>query len=71
MSVSDPEDDRKVIRLVAKVSIAGPGGEESVRAKVDTGADRTTVDRELAARLKLGLTGSKVMVKTLGGSHKL
>lgn len=62
---------KQVVRLVAKVLIAGPGGEESVKAKVDTGADRTTVDRELAAKLKLDPTGSMVKVKALGGSHKL
>jgi hypothetical protein len=62
---------KQIVRLVAKVSIAGPGGEETVKAKVDTGADRTTVDRELAAKLKLGPTGSKVRVKTLGGRQNL
>jgi hypothetical protein len=54
---------KRVVRLVQRVVVAGPGGEESVRAKVDTGADRTTVDELLAARLKLVPTGSKVAVK--------
>jgi hypothetical protein len=60
---------KQVVRLVARVTINGPGGEESVRAKIDTGADRTTVDGELAAKLKLETTGSKVKVKAMGGSH--
>jgi hypothetical protein len=68
--VAEAAAEKRVVRLVAKVLIAGPGGEETVRAKVDTGADRTTVDRELAAKLKLGSTGSKVLVKTLGGSNR-
>jgi len=55
--------------LVARVTVNGPGGEESVRAKVDTGADRTTVDRELAAKLRLDPTGSNVKVKAMGGSQ--
>lgn len=59
------------MRLVARVTIKGPGGEESVKAKIDTGADRTTVDRVLAAKLKLGATGSKVFVKTFDGGHML
>ena len=59
----------QVVRLVVRVTVRGPGGEESVRAKVDTGADRTTVDRELASKLKLDPTGSKVKVKALGGSQ--
>jgi hypothetical protein len=54
---------KKVVRLVQRVIVAGPGGEESVRAKVDTGADRTTVDKVLAAKLKLVPTGSKVTIK--------
>ena len=61
--------EKQVVRLVARVTINGPGGEESVRAKVDTGADRTTVDGELAAKLKLETTGSKVKVKAMGGRH--
>jgi hypothetical protein len=60
-----------VVRLVARVMISGPGGEESVRAKVDTGADRTTVSDELARRLKLPSTGSKVTVKVSAGSQKV
>jgi hypothetical protein len=55
--------EKKVVRLVQRVKVAGPGGEESVRAKVDTGADRTTVDKTLASRLKLVGTGSKVTIK--------
>jgi hypothetical protein len=62
---------KKVVRLIARVLISGPGGEESVRAKIDTGADRTTIDRELAVRLKLGPTGSKVTVKASAGSQRL
>lgn len=65
------EAGKRIVRLVARVIIAGPGGEESVKAKVDTGADRTTVDRELATKLKLDSTGSKVRVKALGGSQLL
>jgi hypothetical protein len=67
----DAPQDKKVVRLVARVLIAGPGGEESVRAKVDTGADRTTVSNELARRLKLSPTGSKVTVKVSAGSQKV
>lgn len=67
--MSQVPQGKKVIRLVARVVIGGPGGEESVRAKVDTGADRTTVSRELAKRLKLTPTGSMVTVKVSAGSQ--
>jgi hypothetical protein len=69
--VAEAPAEKRTIRLVARVTIAGPGGEESVRAKVDTGADRTTVDRELAAKLKLDPTGSNVRVKAMGGRQLL
>jgi len=62
---------KKVVRLVQRVVVAGPGGEESVRAKVDTGADRTTVDKVLAARLKLPHTGAKVAVKASASGRRI
>jgi hypothetical protein len=62
---------KKVIRLVQRVKVAGPGGEESVRAKVDTGADRTTVDEGLATRLRLVPTGSKVTIKASAAGRRV
>jgi hypothetical protein len=56
--------------LSERIWIKGPGGEEKVRAKVDTGADRTTVDKDLAERL-LGPTLSKVILKASAGSQRL
>jgi len=64
-------EEKKVVRLVQRVVVTGPGGEESVRAKVDTGADRTTVDKALAARLRLVPTGSKVAVKASAAGSKV
>ena len=57
--------------MVQRVIVTGPGGDESVRAKVDTGADRTTVDKVLAARLRLVPTGSKVAVKASTAGNKV
>jgi hypothetical protein len=68
--VSEATPEKKVIRLVVRVLISGPTKEESVKAKVDTGADRTTVSRELAQRLGLRPTGSKITVK-LSAGHKI
>lgn len=67
----EASQEKKVVRLVQRVLVAGPGGEESVRAKVDTGADRTTVDKVLAARLRLVPTGSKVAVKASAAGKKV
>lgn len=62
---------KKVVRLVEKVTVKGPGGEEKVRAKVDTGADRTTIDRHLADRLKLGPATSKVTIKASANGQRV
>lgn len=64
-------EGKKVVRLVEKVTVKGPGGEEKVRAKVDTGADRTTVDRRLAERLKLGPILSQVTIKASAEGRKV
>ena len=68
---AEASQEKKVVRLVQRVLVAGPGGEESVRAKVDTGADRTTVDKVLAARLRLVPTGSKVAVNASAAGRKV
>jgi hypothetical protein len=62
---------KKVVRLVQRVIVGGPAGEESVRAKVDTGADRTTIDEVLAARLKLVPTGSVVTIKASAAGRRV
>lgn len=45
---------RKIIGIIQEVVVRGPAGEARVRAKVDTGAARTTLDTEIAKRLGLG-----------------
>jgi len=67
----EASEGKKVVRLVQRVIVTGPGGDESVRAKIDTGADRTTVDKVLAARLRLVPTGSKVAVKASVAGNKV
>ncbi|OGS64817.1 MAG: hypothetical protein A3K59_00635 [Euryarchaeota archaeon RBG_19FT_COMBO_69_17] len=47
-------EGRKVLRIVERVLVAGPAGRVSVLAKIDTGATRTSLDTDLAARLGLG-----------------
>jgi hypothetical protein len=62
---------KRIVHLVERVTVSGPGGEESVRAKIDTGADRTTVDDDLAERLKLGPALSKVTIKLSAAGRKV
>ena len=67
----ETQGPKKVIRLSERIWIKGPGGEEKVWAKVDTGADRTTVDRDLAERLKLGPALSRITLKASAGGQRL
>lgn len=53
---------RKIIRLVQRVLVVGPGGEESVRAKVD---------KVLATKLRLVPTGSKVTIKASAAGQRV
>ena len=69
--MSEAFPGKQIVRLVARVVISGRHRQERVKAKVDTGADRTTVSRELARRLRLRPTGSKVTVKVSAGSKKV
>src|SRR5213593_1270070 len=46
--------DRRVIGVIERVIVRGKRGAVKVVAKVDTGASRTTVDTDIAARAGLG-----------------
>ena len=46
--------ERKAIAVVEEVTVIGPKGRIPVLARIDTGASRTTLDTELAARAGLG-----------------
>lgn len=62
---------KSVVRLVEKITVRGPGGEERVRAKIDTGADRTTVDKVLAEQLKLGPALSRITIRASAAGQRV
>jgi hypothetical protein len=62
-------ENRKVIGLVEEIIIKGTLGEKKVKAKIDTGADRTSVDSEIAAEIGLGPIHKTIKVKS-GTSEK-
>lgn len=68
-----PEKDvrsrRKTIGVIEEVIVRGPSGEIHVRAKVDTGATRTTLDTELARRLGLGPVLRHVRTRAAAAEH--
>lgn len=51
------------IGVVEDVTLVGPKGSIRVRARIDTGAARTTVDTDLAARAGLGPVVRRVRVR--------
>ena len=57
---------RHIIGLVEAIVIEGPEKAEKVKAKMDTGADRTALDARLARKLGLGPTLRMIRTRTAG-----
>jgi hypothetical protein len=55
---------RRVIGIIQEVLVRGPGGEIQVRAKIDTGASRTSLDTALAKKLGLGPVERRVHTRS-------
>lgn len=60
---------RRIIGVIQEVVVRGPAGELRVRAKVDTGAARTTLDTDLAKRLSLGPVLRHVRTRAAAADH--
>ena len=60
---------RTIVPIVCSVVLIGERGQEEVPAKVDTGAIRTSVDTDLAARVGLGPTTATVKVRTASSAQ--
>jgi hypothetical protein len=57
-------DKRDIIGLIEEITIKGSKGEKKIDAKIDTGADRTSIDAELAAEVGLGPIHDTIKVKS-------
>lgn len=55
---------KKIIGLVEDVTILGSQGKTELKAKVDTGASRSSVDSKIAEKIGLDPTVSSVRVKS-------
>jgi hypothetical protein len=67
-----PDTDREaktVIGVVCHVVITGNHREETVLAKIDTGASRTSVDVDLAAQVGLGPVTDTVKIRAASSNH--
>ncbi len=57
---------RHIIGPVEAIVVEGPEKAEKVKAKMDTGADRTAIDARLATRLGLGPTLRMISIRAAG-----
>lgn len=61
--------DKIIIGLVEKVLIIGKKAKKIVKAKIDTGATKSSIDSLLAETLGLGPILKSKIVKTVHGKH--
>ncbi len=61
--------NRTIMPIVCSVVLIGERVQEEVTAKVDTGASRTSVDRDLAARVGLGPGTDTVKVRAASSAQ--
>ena len=61
-------DGKIVVGLTEKVHVHNGKGRNSVIAKIDTGATKSSIDTNLAAKLKLGPVIKSKLVKSAHGS---
>ena len=50
--------------MIEEVTLRGPSGEIQVRAKIDTGATRTSIDTDLAKKIGLGPVERRVRTRS-------
>ena len=61
--------ERRVIGIIESVTVRGKRGDVKVQAKIDTGASRTTVDTDIAARAGLGPVLGTVRIRQSISRH--
>ncbi len=61
--------DGKIVGIIELVTVKGKKGMKTVKAKLDTGTDRTCVDYDLAAEVGLGPLVDTIKVRSASGSR--
>ena len=62
------KEKKKIIGLTEPVILIGESKRKKVVAKIDTGADKSSIDMNLAAELKLGPVVKTSLIKSASGS---
>ena len=65
----DIQPKRRIIGVIEEVTLRGPNGDILVRARIDTGATRTSVDTDLAKRLGLGPVERRIRTRSAAAEH--
>jgi hypothetical protein len=61
--------DGKIVGIIELVTVKGKKGMKTVKAKLDTGTDRTCVDYNLAAEVGLGPLVDTIKVRSTSGNN--
>ncbi len=61
--------DGKIVGIIELVTVKGKKGMRTVKAKLDTGTDRTCVDYNLAAEVGLGPLVDTIKVRSASGKN--
>lgn len=61
--------EKRIVGAIEPVTVRGRTGSQRVLAKIDTGASRTTIDLELAAKVGLGPVMDTVRVRAAISEH--
>ncbi len=64
-----PQKDGKIVGIIELVTVKGKNGMKTVKAKLDTGTDRTCVDYNLAAEVGLGPLIDTIKVRSASGTN--
>lgn len=64
----DIQKDGKIVGIIELVTVKGKKGMKTVKAKLDTGTDRTCVDYDLAAEVGLGPLVDTIKVRSTSGN---
>ena len=65
----DVRPKRRISGVIEEVPRGGPGGAVQVRAKIDTGARRASLDTDLAKKLGLGPVERRVHTRSAAAEH--
>jgi len=65
----DTKKDGKIVGIIELVTVRGKKGMKTVKAKLDTGTDRTCVDYSLAAEVGLGPLIDTIKVRSNSGAN--